>query len=130
MNVIIVDTDILIDFLRGRPQAREFLLRIHDEATACCSAITVGEIFAGMRESEEAATRQLIAGLSVMPVTQDIAEKAGELKRLAKGHALELDDCLIAASAMLEPATLATKNARHYPFDGLRLIVPKPWPTG
>lgn len=130
MNAVFVDTDILIDFLRGRPQAKEFLLKIEREATACCSVITVAEIFAGMRVSEEKTTRQLIASLTVVPVSQEVAEKAGEIKRLAKGHALELDDCLIAASAILEPADLATMNARHYPFDGLRLIVPELWSTG
>lgn len=125
MNGVFVDTDILIDFLRGRLEAREFLRTISDHASVYCSAITVAEIFAGLRQTEEAATRQLLAGLFVVPVTEAVAERAGEMKRLAKGHALELDDCLIAASAILEHAALATKNAQHYPFDQLRLIVPQ-----
>ncbi|MFY9271111.1 MAG: hypothetical protein WAO55_15315 [Candidatus Manganitrophaceae bacterium] len=39
MKNIVVDTDILIDFLRGREAARDFLSSLIDEATLYCSVI-------------------------------------------------------------------------------------------
>lgn len=124
MNAVLVDTDVLIDLLRGRPEARDFLLELSERAVVHCSAVTIAELYAGMREREESATAELIAGMFVVPVTQEIAEEAGRLKRRAKGHALELADCLIAATAMAEGGALATRNLKHYPFEGLDLIVP------
>lgn len=124
MSAILVDTDVLIDFLRGKPQAREFLTELSEQSFLYCSVVTVAELYAGMREPERQATRALISGLIAVPLTQEIAEEAGRLKRDAKGYALELDDCFIAATALAESAALATRNAKHYPFEALQLIVP------
>ncbi|MBI4321525.1 MAG: type II toxin-antitoxin system VapC family toxin [Chloroflexi bacterium] len=124
MNAVIVDTDILIDFLRGQPGAKKFFGQLIAQSVVCCSAITVAELHAGMREWEEQATRDLTGGLVVLPVTQEIAEKAGRLKRYARGFAPGLGDCLVAATAILEDVPLATTNRKHYPFEGLELDVP------
>ncbi|MCL5265475.1 MAG: type II toxin-antitoxin system VapC family toxin [Chloroflexi bacterium] len=124
MNAILVDTDVLIDFLRGRPEARGFLLALSERAALHCSVVTVAELYAGVRKSEEQKTAQLIAGMVVAQITQEIAETAGRLRRNARGFSLDLDDCFIAATALAEGASLATRNAKHYPFDSLELIVP------
>ena len=119
-----MDTDILIDFLRGHPQARRFLLEASEDGPLYCSAVTVAELNAGMRPGEEVATARLIGGLIVTSVSQPIAEVAGRLKFNARGQTTELADCLIAATALVESLALATRNARHYPFQELRVIVP------
>lgn len=118
MKPVLVDTDVLINFLRGRQQAKEFLLS-HLDSPILCSVITVAEIFAGMRPHEEEKTRALLDNLEVIPVTRAIAEKAGLYKGGIRSHSLELDDCLIAATAHLRKATLATGNERHYPMDDI-----------
>jgi len=56
MSRVVLDTDVLIDVLRGRAPARAFLLRITDHAIPCCSVISVAEIHAGMRAAEHART--------------------------------------------------------------------------
>ena len=120
---MLIDTDILIDFLRGRPGARDFLTALPGDTMSCCSAITVAELFAGMRESEREKTAELIDSLVVFPITKEVAELAGTFKREAKGFDLELDDCFIAATAVIEGTELATRNARHYPMPQVRLMV-------
>ena len=120
---MLIDTDILIDFLRGKPGARDFLTALPGDAMCCCSVITVAELHAGMRESEREKTEELINSLVVLPITKETAELAGTFKREAKSFDLELDDCFIAATAVTESIELATKNARHYPMPQVKLMV-------
>lgn len=125
MNAVLVDTDILIDFLRGKDKAKKFLLSIINDSSIYCSAITVAEIYAGMRDHEREKTGNLIDSLTIIDVTREIAEKAGRYKSSHKGHVLELDDCLIAASAFINEAVLATGNSKHYPMTDIKKVVVK-----
>ncbi len=120
MKKLLVDTDILIDFLKGREDAKKFLLLAVNESIIYCSAITVAEIHAGMRESEREKTKDLIDGLDIVDITREIAEKAGSYKRDEKRQSLELDDCLIAATASIKGAILATGNGKHYPMKDIK----------
>lgn len=122
MKPVLVDTDILINFLRGKPAARNFLQDLLERVPILCSVITIAEIYAGMRPNEQEQTDRLFDNLDLLPVTRQIAQKAGEYKRI-KSHSLELDDCLIAASAFIHNATLATGNVRHYPMEDLQKMV-------
>lgn len=124
MPAVVVDTDILIHFLRGNEVAKSFLRTVAGEGAPCCSVITVAEIHAGMRASEKKATHELLDSLVILPITREIAEMAGRLKQTTRQMRLELDDCLIAATALVEGATLATGNRRHYPFPSLTLLTP------
>ena len=123
MSAIIVDTDILINFLRGKEQARDFFVSQLNEAVLCCSAITVAEIYAGMKEHEKARTDELLNSLDIVPVDRAIAERAGHYKKNVKSHGLELDDCLIAATAFVKKARLATGNGKHYPMSDIKKVV-------
>ena len=119
MSNILVDTDIIINFLRGREKAKDFLLSLLDESTLYCSAITVAEIYAGMKKNEKQKTDGLVDSLHIIDVNREIAEKAGEYKR----QSLELDDCLIAGSAFVKGAVLATGNGKHYPMSDIEKII-------
>jgi len=119
MKNTLVDTDILINFLRGKRKAKEFLSSLLEESSICCSAITVAEIGAGMRSGEEDQTKALLDNIAVLDVTREVAEKAGHYKRSTRGHSLELDDCLIAATAFAHKAVLATGNGKHYPMKDI-----------
>lgn len=123
MKNILVDTDILINILRGREKAREFLSALVDEATIYCSVITIAEIFAGMKEHERKKTEALIDSLNILGVTREIAEKGGSYKSRIKSQGLELDDCIIAASAFSRQAVLATGNVKHYPMTDIEKFI-------
>lgn len=125
MNPILVDTDILTDFLCGKESAKSFLLSIINDSSIYCSVITVAEIYAGMREHEHKNTLNLIDSLNIIDVTREIAEKAGKYKNSYKGRNLELDDCLIAASAFIKKAILATGNIKHYPMTDIKKVFVK-----
>ena len=77
-----------------------------------------------MGKTEEEKTTTLLEGLFSIPITEEIAKIAGGFKRDTKSHNLELDDCLIAATALVEKAILATKNLKHYPMKKVNVERP------
>lgn len=111
---MLVDTDILIDYLRGRIQAITFLERNIDRLHI--SAVTVAELYQGVREGDERAKLAMtLSALTVLPLTEEIAASAGLLRRdnrAAMGCGLA--DCLIAATASRHGLTLVTLNAKHF----------------
>lgn len=120
--IFIFDTDVIIDILRDK---KETILQVEEWSykadVLACSMITIAEIFAGMRANEEKKTRELLDSLTKLPINEEVAEIAGRLKISTKSHQLALDDCLIAATAMENDATLFTKNIKHYPFKNLKV---------
>jgi predicted nucleic acid-binding protein len=121
MPKVLFDTDIIIDFLRGIIGAKKIMASIKDDDMPCCSVITVAEIRAGMREIEEHATMSLLGSLDVLTIDTNIAQLAGDLKRKTRQQQLALDDCFIAATAIIHQAILITHNPKHYPHKDLML---------
>lgn len=121
---VLVDTTVLIDLLHHRPetveQFRELALR--GFALAICP-ITVAELFAGARKGEEPRTEELLSAFEWLPLTREVARKAGELvaykRRAGKTHAL--DDMMIAATAIHYNYLLLTDNRKDFAVPGLRL---------
>lgn len=120
--VILVDTDVLIALLRGERNARDWLLTTRTAGPVLTSVVTVTELTGGMRTSERREVRDLLGALHPVPVTELIARRAGELMReFRRSHSgIGIADYLIAATAELQSARLATLNVRHFPmFPGL-----------
>ena len=126
MPTHLLDTDILIDFLRGRSQARAFLGGYKAGADRpYISVVSVSEIWAGARPSEKAATSALLAALNKVPVSENIAATAGQfLNAYGHSHGVELADALIAATATEIKAALVTRNLKHYPMPAIELLKP------
>lgn len=124
MKKFLIDSDILIDFLRGKEGAKDYLSKRSEDSSLHCSVITIAEIHAGMRKNEEEKTTVILDSLFAIPITEKIAKIAGGLKRDAKSHNLELDDCLIDATALVEKAVLATRNLKHYPMKKINIEIP------
>ena len=115
---LIVDTSILIDFLRGDSRASEAMRRWRSEGELHASEITRLEVLAGLRPSEQARTRVTLSALVWHPVDEAIAEGAGALGRqwLASHNSIDAADLAIAATALALDAELATRNVRHFPM--------------
>ena len=115
------DTDVLVDYLRGQPQAVALVKGCADRIVL--SAVVVAELYAGVRDDAE--LKQLDAFVALFPVVAvdaDIAKAAGLYQRdYHKSHAPGLADAILAATADAHKASLKTLNVRHYPmFKGLR----------
>ncbi|MHB8341879.1 MAG: PIN domain-containing protein [Mycobacteriales bacterium] len=114
----LVDTSVLIDYLRGHQGAASLLEREAGAARLHASEITRLEILAGMRAGEEDATRSLLSTLAWHPVDEEVAEEAGELGRrwLASHPGIDGADLAIAATAIRTGSHLLTCNVRHFPM--------------
>ncbi|RLC69957.1 MAG: hypothetical protein DRI52_07955 [Chloroflexi bacterium] len=77
----LIDTDIAIDYLRGREEVKEMVEELWDEGKAYLSAISVYELSCGMREGEKEMTEAFIEGCEVVEVDRPIAQEAGRLYR-------------------------------------------------
>ncbi len=119
---VLVDTSVLIDYLRGHQQAGAVLEHERAAARLHASEITRLEVLAGMRPAEESATRSFLSTLIWHPVDADVAEDAGALGRrwLPRHRTIDGADLAIAATAVRAGAQLLTRNVRHFPmFHGL-----------
>jgi predicted nucleic acid-binding protein len=104
MAEILLDTDVLIDHLRGKRR----LQRPRDGVSY--SAITRAELFAG-KGADEKGLRTLLAPFRELPVDRAIAELAGRIRRET---GVALADALIASTARTHRLTLVTRNRRHF----------------
>jgi predicted nucleic acid-binding protein len=116
---LLLDTSVLIDQLRGDPQAVAVLrdaVLAGDELWSLSVVRT--EVFAGMRPGEETATVRLLGAIRWQEVDVDIADQAGALARRYRKRFPGVDtvDYLLAACAAALEARLLTKNVKHFPM--------------
>ncbi len=119
---VLVDSDILIEVSRGRDQ--KILSRWADlgssDDVVMYSPVTVAELWAGARPQEYGALTELFRCLICAPMDDETGRKAGDfLRQYRKSHGIELADALIAATAVLNRASLWTRNRKHYPMADL-----------
>ena len=120
---LLLDTDVLIDYLRGQPEAVRYLESLN--ARLLISAITVAELYSGVRDgAERTKLAVFIRVFEVVPVDSDVALKGGLYRRdYGKSHQVGLADALIAVSAESQQAILVTLNRKHFPMPA-NVIVP------
>lgn len=124
MAQILLDTDVLISVLRGMELIAHRMEELQREGNPICySAITVAELWHGLRPREEAPTRRLLNQLECFPISDAIGRLAGQyLQRFQRSDGLTLPDALIAATASMHRASFWTLNRRHYPMPDLTLL--------
>ena len=105
------DTNILVDYLNAVPEARTEFQRYTEKAI---SIITWMEVMAGADGDLEAPTRHFLNSFDVVPVDEQIAERAVGLRR---SHRIKLPDAIIWATAQVHAMLLVTRNTRDFPDD-------------
>lgn len=115
-KVVLLDTSVVVDFLRGHREATRFVSSL-DEKPAV-SAVTVSELFAGIRsQKEEKAARSFLDWCAVLTLLPSMGEKAGAyLRHFRASHGTALGDALFAAAAEHHGLQLATLNVKHFPM--------------
>jgi predicted nucleic acid-binding protein len=113
---LLIDTDVLIDYLRGQADSVNYLEGLTDPLLM--SVITLAELYAGVREGEERSKlEEFVKAFELVPVSSEIAQKGGLFRRdYIKKFNVGLADALIAATAESQQATLITLNRKHFPM--------------
>lgn len=119
--IVVADTTVVIDVLRGEEAARTFLKGL--DTYPACSEVTRIEVMHGLRSHERGAAEELFRQIEFVNVDEGIARRAGELgRRWRQSHAgIGLADLAVAATAERMGGEPATANVKHFPmFPGLR----------
>jgi predicted nucleic acid-binding protein len=116
---VVIDTNILVDYLHGLPQAREELAHYSRPGI---SLITWMEVMIGARDNnEEAILRGFLGGFETLPITDTVAHRAVVLRRSDR---IRLPDALIWATAQSSNRLLATRNTRDFSASDPGIRVP------
>lgn len=99
---VVVDTDVLIDHLRGHR-------RLDPAITMAYSVVSRCELFAGTDDA--AIIRTLLDAMVEVDLDRQVAETAGAIRR---DQRMAIADAVVAATALRLGVPLVTRNARHF----------------
>jgi predicted nucleic acid-binding protein len=132
-DLVVVDTDILIDASRAIDEALACLDQIEDRLILAVSVVTEMELVVGCRDKAELRSLdRFLNRFQVIRLNEQVSDSGVELlRRYRLSHGLLIADALIAASALVLEAPLVSKNQRDYRFiAGLNLLsYPNPFPS-
>jgi predicted nucleic acid-binding protein len=114
--MMLLDTCIMIDVLRGKVAAFDFVSSL--ENVPALSAVTVTELIARCRNIKERRhIDRLLSHYAIHDINRDIASLAGDyVRRYGPSHGTDPIDALIAATAKTSSLLLATLNVKHFPM--------------
>lgn len=115
---IVVDSSILIDYLRGGKKGLQFIKEIekNKDLELFLPTIVVFELFSGQSTKSPHVVSiilNLLKFFQRIELTEEIAKFSGQLFRDAK-KTLGVSDCIIAASALQINAEVVTLNQKHF----------------
>jgi tRNA(fMet)-specific endonuclease VapC len=122
--MIIADTDVLIDFLRGRGLAARVAAELESRSVGT-TAITAFEIRSGARTARQrSAVDALLEAMTILPFGPKEAQVASEVRQQVESQGLPIGmaDYMIAAICISNDGVLLTRNLKHFErVNGLRL---------
>lgn len=104
----VFDTNILVDYLRGIPQASTELALYRSPAI---SVISWMEVMAGTTTQTEDAARAFLRSFNLLEIDAKTAERAVELRKTRR---IKLPDAIIWATAQVHQCLLVTRNTRDF----------------
>ena len=113
MKKLLLDTSVIIDFLRRKDKSESLFYKISEE-DLYISIISHTELFAGKSiwENQEARNilSEVFSGTTIIPLTEDISEKAGYIR--AHNQSNSLIDSIIAATSITSDCKIITLNTK------------------
>lgn len=120
---MIFDTSFLVDLLRSsdlavQKKAEELDAMLIQKAVTSITVLELwrGALRCGKTEQEKKKIDLLLRSFVVYSIDPEIAKKAAEIETylLEKGEMVELEDILIAATALVKNMPLLTRNVKHF----------------
>jgi predicted nucleic acid-binding protein len=115
--MLLLDTCIVIDYLRNKPDAVRFIDNAGKNHFYLSTAVTI-ELYKGVRNRTELRTLQKeIQRFKLLEIDQNISKIANKLaETYALSHKMGLADTLIAATALVYDLELRTYNLKDFSF--------------
>ena len=113
---LVIDSSILIDYLRGGTKWQKFLSEVPRNAELFLPVIVIFELFSGKSTKKSSITKMvlnLLKQFTYIEINEAIAIKAGHLSRDI-GYHIDPTDYIIAASALDIGGTVVTLNRKHF----------------
>lgn len=120
-----VDSDILIWHLRGESRAANLLRSLAAERTTelWVGALQRAEVVFFMKPAEEAATRAFLSRFKTEPVTQTVVDQGAEFyRKWHPSHGIDVNDAILAATAVTTGGKILTQNVKHYPMPDVAVV--------
>jgi predicted nucleic acid-binding protein len=127
-NKILIDTDVLIDFLRGDKRTVELIKEISMQKLLTTD-INAFELYHGAYKSRNRSANisdveNLLGSLEVLGTARESMKKAAELIAHLenKGGSVDIADLFIASICLVNSASLLTRNKKHFERMGVRIF--------
>ncbi|MCR5846431.1 MAG: type II toxin-antitoxin system VapC family toxin [bacterium] len=126
----VFDTNVLVDFLRGRLPLGLELLKNTDSRLIKIPAVVVAELLAGAYKNKNPeklreAIESLLVNFEILPFDERCAIKYAQIRAELElaGNRIESNDMMIAATAIVHDAILATNDLNDFGrIPGLRIM--------
>ncbi len=125
MNNILLDSSVIVDFLRVKEKQSTLLKKLIEIADQLYIPI-IGhtELFAGKSVWGNPRAREdlqnILSGIEILPLDEDLSEKAGAIRAEYNIHIV---DSIIAATAIKHKLELATLNIKDFKkVRGLKIL--------
>lgn len=115
--MIVVDTDVLIDALRGRQPSAGRVTEGLEAGTLATTAVTVFELLSGAQGARQRKLiGDLLGALPVLPFDEPAGEAAAAVRRKleAGGRGIGMADYLIAGICLSRSAPLLTRDRKQF----------------
>lgn len=126
---ICLDTDVLIDFLRGERKIVEVIKTLEEEHELLTTSINIFELYYGAyrtgKDKNVKAVDELANRLEILRLTERSAKISGKIlaELESEGKVIDFRDILIAGIVMENDVTLFTRNKKHFQrVKGLKLF--------
>lgn len=116
VGLVVVDTDLVIDFLRGRGAGAPLVRQLVRDHRLRLSAVTTFELRIGTDFLDRAPSIMRLCRGRTLPIDLPTALVAGEIgaRLRADGQSIGAPDTLIAGTCRRHGLPLATGNRRHF----------------
>lgn len=128
--MILVDTDVLVDCLRGSTSARTWLATMPSEAFGIPGVVAMELLMGCRNEADLQQVQKFLGAFNVVwPDSSEFARAYDLLAAHRLTSGLNIPDCLIAAMALGRGSRLYTFNLKHFQVvPGLDVQPPYPRP--
>ena len=113
----LLDTCILIDYLRGEPSVYDLLVKNKKDCISI-STVTMMELIIGaLNKREVNYIQKAFNKIDLIYIDEDISKMAEDfILKYSKSHNMQIDDALIAATSIMKDMTLITYNVADFRY--------------